>query len=423
MIDIKDKKDCVGCNACVQKCPKKCIEMHEDEQGFLYPMVDVSLCINCGICEKVCPVINQADSREPLSVYAAKNKNEKTQRLSSSGGVFSALATYIIENGGVVFGARFDDNWQVIHDYAQTVVELQAFQTSKYVQSRIGDTFKQAEAFLKQGRQVLYSGTPCQLAGLRLFLRKEYENLISVDIVCHGVPSPRVWNKYLQYLFDTNESYIKQPSYAVTPLVREKNTRLGISGINFRDKRVDWEKFGIAIHFCTRTTPLTPGARYFSNKSCDKVFFESHKDNIYMKIFLKDLDLRPSCYSCPAKSGRAVSDITLADFWGIKNTLQEAYDSNGVSLVMIYSAKGEEYLNLAQVIKTTASYKDAVLGNPAIEKSAIKPKYYNLFWSLFSQDGISSASVVVRKMEPSVLKLSINLAKRILKKIIRFLNF
>lgn len=195
MIHITDKSKCCGCNACVQRCPKQCIAMREDEEGFLYPKVDVAVCIDCGLCEKVCPVINQNVPKEPLQVFAAKNKNEDQRLRSSSGGVFILLAENIIKQGGVVFGARFDKNWEVEHGYAETLEELEPLMRSKYVQSRIGNTYKEAEMFLKQGRKVLFVGTSCQIAGLHKFLRKEYENLLTVDFICHGVPSPGVWRK------------------------------------------------------------------------------------------------------------------------------------------------------------------------------------------------------------------------------------
>lgn len=192
MIEIKDKKDCCGCSACVQKCPKQCISLKEDNEGFLYPEVDKSMCINCGLCEKVCPVLHQGESRKPLKVYAAKNQDEEIRRQSSSGGIFTLLAEKTIQDGGVVFGARFDEHWEVKHDYTETIEGLAAFRGSKYVQSRMEDNYRKAEMFLKQGRKVLFSGTPCQVAGLKRFLRKYYGNLLTIDMVCHGVPSPLV---------------------------------------------------------------------------------------------------------------------------------------------------------------------------------------------------------------------------------------
>ena len=199
MIDIKEKNNCCGCSACVQICPKQCISMAADNEGFLYPQVNSAICIDCGLCEKVCPVINQSAPREPLVVYAAKNNNEDIRLKSSSGGIFTLLAEKVIEEGGVVFGAKFDADWNVVHDYTETIEGLAAFRGSKYVQSIIGDNFKTAKQFLNNGRKVLFSGTPCQIAGLKKYLRKEYDNLLTVDVVCHGVPSPMVWRDYLDY--------------------------------------------------------------------------------------------------------------------------------------------------------------------------------------------------------------------------------
>lgn len=193
MIEIRDKRDCCGCNACVQKCPRQCIEQFEDAEGFVYPRVDKARCIGCGLCEKVCPVIDQNPESKPLQVLAGWNGNEEIRMQSSSGGVFTLLAEQIIGRGGVVFGARFNENWEVVHGYTESMDGLAAFRGSKYVQSRIGEAFRQAGAFLQQGREVLFTGTPCQIAGLHRFLGKEYGNLFTIDIVCHGVPSPGVW--------------------------------------------------------------------------------------------------------------------------------------------------------------------------------------------------------------------------------------
>lgn len=198
MISIKDKKACCGCGACVQRCPKQCITLHEDSEGFLYPVADASVCINCGLCEKVCPVINQHTAHEPLQTFAAKNPNEAVRAASSSGGVFTMLAERVIKSGGVVFGAAFDQQWKVVHTCATTIGGLQKFRGSKYLQSQTNNTFKEAEAYLKQGRQVLYSGTPCQVAGLKRYLRKDYDNLLTLDFICHGVPSPGVFRTYLR---------------------------------------------------------------------------------------------------------------------------------------------------------------------------------------------------------------------------------
>ena len=196
-IKLAEKHICTGCAACYSVCPVQCISMKEDAEGFLFPIIDEEKCTKCSLCEKTCLSIMQGKERKPLNVYAAKNPNEEIRKESSSGGIFTLLAEHVINKGGVVFGARFNEDWEVIHDYTETVKGLAAFRGSKYVQSRIGDMYKTAKDFLEKDRNVLFSGTPCQIAGLKAFLRKDYDNLLTVDLVCHGVPSPLVWKRYL----------------------------------------------------------------------------------------------------------------------------------------------------------------------------------------------------------------------------------
>lgn len=408
MIEIEEKKDCVGCNACVQVCPKQCISMHEDEQGFLYPKVNKELCIGCGLCERVCPVINQAVPNYPLSSLAAKNKDGDVQQASSSGGLFKALASHVIKNGGVVFGARFNENWEVVHDYAQAFDELEAFQTSKYVQSKIGTSFIKAKKFLQQGRMVLFSGTPCQLAGLKLYLMKDYENLIAVDIVCHGVPSPLIWKEYLSYAWiQVNLGDQSMGSQSLAN-VNKKNK---IAKINFRDKKIGWTQYGLSIFFNSQA--YGNDTSYNANNSTPSSieFFESHKDNLYMQAFLKDLDLRPSCYSCPAKCGKSQSDLTLADFWGIKTHYPQFYDAKGVSLILVHTQKALDILNQLPVDSLSVRYSDALAGNPSIEKSVGLPKESKLMWDHFEKDGIEGIKVVLERMKPSITKRMINKLK------------
>lgn len=257
MINIKDKSNCCGCNACVQKCPKQCISMREDDEGFLYPYVDKTLCIECGLCEKTCPIINSKEERKPLNVFAAKNQNDEVRMQSSSGGIFTLLAENVIDEGGVVFGAGFNERWEVVHSFAENKKDLAKFRGSKYVQSKVGNSYKLAEAFLKQGRKVLYSGTPCQIAGLKQYLRKDYVNLLAVDFICHGVPSPGVFRTYLRDEINIctarkggGKNTVLLPCI---PLVSERDELdmkgMKIQSISFRDKRNGWKKYGFALVF------------------------------------------------------------------------------------------------------------------------------------------------------------------------------
>lgn len=422
MIDIKRKEDCVGCNACLQKCPKQCISMNEDEQGFLYPKVDLNKCIDCHLCEKVCPVINQAQPRKPLHIYAAKNKDPEVQRTSSSGGVFFALVDYVInEKHGVVFGARFNDRWEVVHDYAETLEAAVVFKGSKYVQSRIGDNFKKAEDFLKAGRTVLFSGTPCQIAGLRLFLRKDWgEQLLTVDVVCHGVPSPMVWRDYLKYIL--------RPSVAAvgknTDFQSTLNVKMPvITGISFRDKRISWEKFGFSVHAVALQGDQNSDFQSTnSHNEEQELLFETLDKNLYMQGFLKDLYLRPSCYECPTKCGKSHANITLADFWGINNTYPRLYEDGYDSLVLANNDNGLRNLESISIDKEEAEYSKALSGNPALEHSARKPRESELFWKQIPIEGVSAILTIVDGMKPSFPRRLYGLVRRIGGKTLRIIG-
>jgi len=315
MIQIKEKNQCCGCGACRQRCPKSCITLHEDPEGFLYPVVDESKCVDCKLCERVCPVLNQGERKNPLSVYASMNTNEPIRMQSSSGGVFTLLAERTIKEGGIVFGARFDEKWDVTLDWTDSLDGIAAFRGSKYLQSKVGESYKQAETFLKQGRQVLFTGSPCQVAGLKHYLRKEYNNLFAVDFLCHGVPSPKVWRLYLKEWCE------------------KESVRLeSLSHIAFRSKELGWKNFSLKLE-------TTEG----------KVITESFRENIFMRAFLRDMILRPSCYACPSKLGKSVSDITIADYWGIKNVCPEIDDDKGTSLVIVNTKKGKDAYDSLEV--------------------------------------------------------------------------
>lgn len=384
MIKIQDKSKCTGCNACVQRCPKQCISMTADQQGFLYPMVDFATCIDCGLCERVCPILNQGNSRLPEKVYAAMNVSDDIRLSSSSGGVFSAIATSVIQEGGVVFGARFDEDWNVKHDYTDTIKGLKAFQGSKYVQSDIGQSFIDAERFLKEGRRVLFTGTPCQIHGLNLFLRKDYgDSLVKVEIICHGVPSPMIWREYLK----------TQCAYAEL-----------ISQISFRDKSKGWEQYGFSISGTNQGTS----------------FYEPMQENLYMNMFLRDVCLRPSCYACPSKGGKSSCDVTLGDFWSIKNHYPELYNSKGVSAVLIHSQIGEIALQSGGVAKSEVDYSAVLAGNSSIEQCAAKPKSYDRFWKYINEYGIPlSVKDLEHIIRPNILVRTVQKSKRIIYNIVK----
>lgn len=336
MIVIAEKCLCCGCSACVQVCPLQCISVFEDNEGFLYPRVDESRCIDCGKCEKACPILHQSAAIKPLRVYAAKNDNEEIRLSSSSGGIFTLLAEATIEKGGVVFGARFDEQWEVIHDYTENKEGVSAFRGSKYVQSRMGNNYSRVETFLKRGRTVLFSGTPCQVAGLKLFLHREYDKLLTVDFVCHGVPSPKVWKRYLAERVENNQ----------------------IRNIDFRSKKEGWKKYNFSLS-------LSMDGREDTTLSTS-VFYE----NIYMRAFLADLILRPSCYACSFKSSQSGSDITIGDFWGIENVLPKMDDDKGCSLVLLNNEKSLLCYHKLNVYTVMSTYEDAVRGNSSIVYSA-----------------------------------------------------
>lgn len=360
MINITDKHKCCGCTACINVCPKACISMSEDKEGFLYPVVDSVKCIDCGLCEKVCPVLHPLNNEAEPLVCAAINNDESIRMQSSSGGIFTLLAEYVIENGGVVFGACFDRDWNVVHDYTETKEGLAKFRGSKYVQSNVGNSFSHVKAFLDAGREVLFSGTPCQVAGLKNYLRKSYSNLLAVDLVCHGVPSPEVWKKYLhetvckEYRIKKNKSAVNLCDY--------------ISDIKFRAKDKGWKKFSFKIEYKDGIIEIN-------------TFYE----NPYMNIFLSNLSLRPSCYACPAKLNYAQSDITLADFWGVDKIDNGIDDNKGCGLLLIHSKNKMNFLCNMNCKILHYQLDKVVEYNPSILYPVDEPINRNLFWVIYNK--------------------------------------
>lgn len=309
MINIQRKEKCCGCSACVNICPLHCIEMKEDEEGFLYPSVNEVTCVDCKMCEKVCPVLNgkQTPNEVMEEAYAAYAKDDDIREKSSSGGIFSVIANEILKNGGVVFGAAFDKDFSVKHMVIKNIEDLDLLRGSKYLQSRIEDTYQQTKAFLENGRTVLYSGVACQIAGLKNYLGKEYKNLYTVDVLCHGVPSPKLWKKYVNY--------------------QEKMHKGKVVQAMFRHKKYGWKLFAVRLGF-----------------SNEMVYEKKHVEDIFMKLFLRNICLRPSCHSCEFKQLERPSDITLGDCWGIGKIMPEMDDDKGTSIILVHSKKGQDLL-------------------------------------------------------------------------------
>lgn len=414
MIHITDKKNCCGCSACVQRCPKQCIRLEEDTEGFLYPQVDEETCIKCGLCEKVCPILNQADKLSVLEVLAVKNPNDEERMNSSSGGVFLPLAREVINQGGVVFGAVYDESWEVHHVYAEKIEDVYPMMGSKYLQSKIGNSFKDAERFLKQGREVLFVGSPCQIAGLRTYLRnKQYSNLLAVDFLCHGVPSPGVWRRYLAETYggyDAKEqSRLQATAGKNSVLLSSLNATSPIGDIKFRDKRESgWKKYRFIVR------------QKSASKADQNTVLSSdiHYDNPFMQGFLSDIYLRPSCYACKCKNGVNHSDMTIADFWGINQIAPEFDDDKGVGLVLLNTKKGEEYFSRFPMDMMPSNLEKAHYYNGGFnEHTKAHPKRDQFFFLIENGKSIKAAVDICLRL-PFKQRV-VRVVKKIVKKIVK----
>ena len=383
MITINDKYNCCGCSACASRCPKNCIVMKSDEEGFLYPVINTSSCINCGLCEKVCPITNQNPPKTYSNVYAAINNDLSIRLNSSSGGLFSVLAENTIQNKGVVIAARFDENWNVVHDVVENIDDLNCYRGSKYVQSDINGTYSIAEQYLKKSVKVLFCGTPCQIAGLHSFLMKDYPNLVSVEVVCHGTPSPLIWKNYIN-------------TFGLS----------SISNVSFRDKRYGWKQFSLVVKAQVAEEEKT-------------ILSESFTKNNYMNAFLHNLSLRPSCYHCAFRCNKSGADITLGDYWGISEKVMND-DDKGTSLVIVNSNKGKVALEDVDVSIVPSSYNDALRCNPCLETSVSTPSRRNDFFEYSKTDPslnnvLDYVEVPKTSMAKRLFLFLYNLKKRIFK--------
>lgn len=370
MIQITDKSKCCGCEACVQICPKDCISFCQDKEGFFYPNVNVSECIRCGACERVCPAICQSEPSKPLYICAAKNPDESIRMASSSGGIFTLLAEHFVNQNGVVFGAKFNEKWDVVHGYTETIEGIAEFRTSKYVQSRIGDSFCVARKFLKQGRKVLFSGTPCQIAALKLFLHSDYENLLTVDVVCHGVPSPKVWRLYLKAI-------IKDSSLSLDNSV--------IEHITFRDKSSGWKNYSVSYFF---SKVIKEG---YSKRTLRS---NVYREEPYMKSFLSNISVRPSCFHCPSKGGRSMADFTLGDFWGIDHQMSDFDDDKGVGMVLLNSQLAIKIFKELSIIEYEVSVESAFIYNSLYSRSVKLHPNRSKFFHKLDKDNVDIINVM-----------------------------
>lgn len=338
MIEIEK---CCGCAACYNSCPKKCISLKEDSLGFYYPFVDKSLCINCNKCESVCPAYHGNKGKveqDPVYTWGGHVSDQILRRSSSSGGLFSIFALSFIDEGGVVYGAALDlDCKSVNHTRIDNREELWKLRGSKYVQSKIGNIYSLVKNDLINGTKVLFSGTPCQIDGLRLFLGKRYNNLLTIEIICHGTPSPKIYSHYIDYMQQKLGDKIKR--------------------VFFRDE--------IGGGILIMKIETEKGVNYQEDKFTDPFY----------RMFLSNTCLRESCYQCPSRGLYERADITLSDFWGVENVAPDLNDGKGVSLVIIHTINGLQAFNKvkAQCEGHEVDFNKAIVGNESFFKSYERP--------------------------------------------------
>ena len=358
MIDICEKALCTGCHACLNICGKKAISMKPDDLGFEYPSIDASLCVDCGLCAKICPVNNPPKAVSPSVVYAVQSANLEDLMSSTSGGAASVFSQIILRQNGVVYGCSGMDASQIQHIRIESISELYKLKGSKYVQSKIGPVFKQVKADLLLGKKVLFTGTPCQVAGLKNFLRVEYDNLITVDLVCHGVPSQKL-------LLDDIADYIQSN---------------GSLGIHFRKKG-------------RKETDLRYGI-YVTDSNGHEVYAKDYPHDYYIMGFMSGLFLRNSCFTCHWAGSKRCSDITVGDFWGLgelnNNRIEKGY---GVSEVLLNTNKGENFFETCQtsLYWEKRDVYEAINGNGRLQSPSIRHPLYAKFRHLYTEKGFAAS--------------------------------
>lgn len=396
IILFDDKKDCCDCTACKSICPKDAIYMYLDEYGFEYPKIDREKCIECGLCKRVCAFQNIKETNMPIETYVAVSKDEKTILNSASGGIFASLAQMYLENDGIVFGACFDESFNPIHIGISKIQDLYKLQGSKYVQSSIGNTYKEAKQFLNSGKKVLFSGTPCQIAGLKGYLMKDYDNLLTIDIICHGVPSTKFFKDYFEML--------------------QKKLQGKIIDFKFRDKSISWEKNG--------------SVKYEINgKIKNKKLYGS--ESSYYYYFSSSDCFRENCYTCKYTCENRPGDITIGDYWGIEAAHPELLgkgkieEEKGISVVIANTEKGKrEIENCDKFDKYSSDFSKARIKNGQLNKPSEKsPKYTQVMneyknGGYIAVDNLYNSEVGIKRYKNRVKSIIPSNIKRFLKKYI-----
>lgn len=378
MKDICNFVECTGCMACVNVCAHHAISVVQDAEGFYRPHIDETVCVDCGLCQKTCPINHHPSTNEPLKIFSGWSSDEHVRISSSSGGAFTEIARPILEEGGVVFGCALDDKLQAYHTYVESLEDLAAkLSGSKYVQSRIGDSYSQAKGFLKQGRKVLFSGTPCQIAGLKNYLRKDYENLITVDLICHGVPSPMLFEDYKIFM--------------------QQHENMKLAKISFRSKKSSWIFFNMTL------------LGHVEKSFAEKTYIGRYFEDPYIRGFLRDYFLRPSCHQCHFTSTKRCSDFTIADWWGYRKETSKDNDFalKGVSLILANTNNASNLLPIIKMQLRQRTLEEAMKTNISLSHPFPMKETRGQFWKDYRI--MSFEEMVNKYMKPEKVSWSVNL--------------